>query len=169
MIYFTTMLFCAATESGKPVRAAAPPYDRVYELFRLFRKQLLDHPGEMQRRVVIPDCTPASVIWVPAGNTAGTAIWTHQTRIESVSVIRSGLDINEDEQALDRVMALAKLPITPTVLTEIRQGEHPLLANLYRDPEAAADVALSTASMALAAAFFSNLGVGEEEPSGLAF
>jgi hypothetical protein len=130
---------------------------------QLFHRSLLESPQRLQHLVQMPRMQPVTLVWAAVGQTSGIAFWIHEQAPAAVSVIQSGLDPDEDKAAIETVCKIAPLPFPPEAYDSIQEVSPPLLANLYCTPKAIIDPAISTGSVALAAAYFGMLGVGEEE------
>ncbi len=110
---FSKLHLCFGTGRRRlPAGSIPPPTASLAELLRRFHQELLPSPPRLQLDLEIPDCDdPLSLLWLPAGQTAGVAFWVRDRGIDAITLLLTGLDCEEDFQAI--AMA-SRAPPTPS-------------------------------------------------------
>ena len=145
--------------------AVEPDLQAVLELAVDIRPLLLTEDNSLVVPIEVVHGHRLDALWVPCGYTAGIVCWSRADQVDAVSILAAGVDEREDRVAFAAVARLCqfeKLTRSRAVRTAMRRT--PALIMLHEDASVAAtDVALATASVAWATAFFGALGVSREE------
>lgn len=128
-------------------------------LCQTFRQTLLkDH----ESFTVQINLTPFPMIncnFAVCGQTAGVANWWRDKTTEAITAFLTGVD-EDDEYLVELALAYKPYPISLHRWHDLLKAKRPLYATFLLTPTSVENRVIATAASALAASFFSNLGVG---------
>ena len=158
-------LFVAGSADESPADPARPTHQAIAQVSQTLHRALLNSPEQMRCEIHLEGATSLKLTWIGAGQTAGIAYWFRNQRVEAVSLLLSGIDPVEDLAAIQLLMSAVPGSLPKPAIDSILQSPRPLLTCLYRATESLQDIAISTAAVALAVAFFGMLGLNYESES----
>ena len=161
---FNKLFLCFGAGKASLARSPAPVIAACFpKLIETLHRALLPAPARLQLELKVPRHAPLTMVWLSAGQTAGVAFWVRKYSIEGMTILLSGLDCEEDFQAIAMASRAATAPFPPAAYQAIIKTQTPLMATVCCGAEAFNDPAITTSAEALATSFFGILGVGVEE------
>ena len=159
MMAFSGIYLCNIPSDADAPQPVPPVRSEVAKAGQVFRKLLLDADGIMETSFTLENQDPVRVIWIPAGQTAGVAIWARGEQAIAASILTSGLDKMDDAKAITLLLQSPRFRFSEKSWSYVVQARPPLLANLYEDQSVMNDRVVTAGSVGLAAAMFSLLGI----------
>ena len=130
-------------------------------LCQKFRKALLESQVAFDMIIQIGKLPPMSCQWGRAALTAGAAAWFHGQTMEAVTAYFNGIDKDEEEWAVEQLLASKLLPISLHIWHKVLQAKRPIYATFLITPASISDALIATAAPALANSSFGLLGTNQ--------